>query len=225
MAYTANYSEYNQFSRLSNLDSLTAKMILHLVNSKSKYAENIWKILGYNNPNTLLSPNLTNKEKINLVDTGGNGEETSKRIFQKPFINDAWTQESSSVYFYIDSGYPMNQGNCIVNVGVDCIVHSKLANIYGDGDLEENPFANPNDTTDNGELIVQRKNRAEVLLKNIIAEFNGLYLDGIGYLQFNQVLGGRSNFKQQLWNNRAFYGYTIIFAVAMSGNSENPTIR
>lgn len=39
MNYQAQYSEYNEFNRFPNLDGIEAKIVMHLVNSKSKHAD------------------------------------------------------------------------------------------------------------------------------------------------------------------------------------------
>ena len=68
------------------------------------------------------------------------------------------------------------------------------------------------------------KNRATVLLKSIIAELNGLFLDGIGYMIIDPTLDRDSGAKLSLWNSRSYYGYSIKFAVKMSGFSDNADI-
>lgn len=114
-----------------------------------------------------------------------NGEPTTKRVFLQPFVDDAWSKQCSSIYVYVSGIYPNNLQLSTVDVTIECIVHSKISVLAGDGEQDLNPDANPNDSTDQGNIVVTSKNRATVLLKSLLAEFNGLYIDGIGFLEFN----------------------------------------
>lgn len=107
------------------------------------------------------------------------------RVFMQPFVDDAWSEQCSSIYVYVNGIYPNNLQLSTVDVTIELIVHSKISVINGDGDELTNPDANPNDSTDKGDIVVTSKNRATVLLKSLLAEFNGLYIDGIGFLEFN----------------------------------------
>lgn len=106
-----------------------------------------------------------------------------------------------------------------MNVTVETVVHSKICAIAGDGDPDLNPQANPNDSDEQGNIVVAYKNRATVLLKSILAELNGLYLDGIGYLQFNSKDGLRGRTQMPLWINHNYYGHKTTFSMALSGFS------
>lgn len=178
------YSPYNDYNRFENLDGIETKIVNHLISSESKHAKIFWKLLKYNDIYALSQPDLTEAEKIELV-YNDNGEMTSKRIFFQPFINDAWQEQCCSVYIFVSDIDPFDHTRSNVSVTVETVVHSKICAIAGDGDPELNPEANPNDSDAEGNIIVAYKNRATVLLKCILAELNGLYLDGIGYLQFN----------------------------------------
>ena len=225
------YSYYNDFNRFSNIDGIEAKIIEHLLSSKSKYAENFWKILAYNEMDALSRKDLTRTEKQKLVD-GYEGEPLSHltdsvRLFLSPFVDESWTKESSSVYIFVDDIYPIDQGRAVVSVTVETVIHSKINVIYGDADMLANPEGtNPNDYyyKDDVNPTVRLKSRASVLLECLLGELNGLYIDGIGYLQFNNnktLNGGTVNGKAKLtlFNNRSFFGHSIQFNVAMSGVS------
>ena len=216
MNYQAQYSEYNEFNRFPNLDGIEAKIVMHLVNSKSKHADILWKILKYDSDIYALSkPSVSKQERMALV-CNNNGEPTGKRVFFAPFVDDAWQEQCSSLYIYVENIVPVDHLKAIVGITVETVVHSKISAINGDGDQILNPQANPNDSAVDGDLIVTFKNRATVLLKCILAELNGLYLDGIGYLQFNQKLSLKGKAEMPLWNNRSFYGHSTHFAMEMA---------
>lgn len=232
--YVAKYSNYNDFNRLQNLDGIEAKIVMHLINSDSKYAQNFWRILKYNDLNALSQPHLTKAEKLELI-SNDNGESTKKRLFFAPFVDDAWQEQCSSVYIYVNNIDYSNHLEATVSVAVETVVHSKISTVVGDGDDVLNPNktdefgnvitygANPNDSDKEGNIVVAFKNRATVLLKCLLAELNGLYLDGVGYLQLNKTIGGGglSSTKLSLWNSRSFYGHHTDFVMKISGVSSS----
>ena len=106
---------------------------------------------------------------------------------------------------------------------MELVTHAKVATINGDGDPLLNPEANPNDSNEEGEVIVPIKNRETVLLKSVLAELNGLYLDGIGYLQMNKFDADHNEVTGEvsmpLFSSRSFYGHSIKFLMEISGVS------
>lgn len=144
------------------------------------------------------------------------------RVFMQPFVDDAWSEQCSSIYVYVNGATPINLQESLIDVTIELIVHSKISVINGDGDQLTNPEANPNDSNDKGDIVVTSKNRATVLLKSLLAEFNGLYIDGIGYLEFNSQKSKNCKVNLNLWNSRSFYGYTITFSTGLSGVSDDP---
>ena len=222
--YKGTYSEFNAVNRLQNLDGIEWKIVDHLIHSQNKHADNIWKILKYDSDIYALSKeSVKETERRKLVCTN-NGEPTTKRLFIQPFVDDAWSEQCSSVYVYVDEVRPTDQTRANVIVTVEAIVHAKTSVIAGDGDQLTNPQANPNDSDEQGNIVVTMKNRATVLLKSIVAELNGLFLDGIGYLIIDPTLDKKTGAVLSLWNNRSYYGYSIKFAVKMSGFSDNANI-
>lgn len=217
------YSQFNDFNRFQNLDGIEAKIVEHLVNSTSKHASIIWKLLKYNDLNALSRPDLTIEEKKELV-CFDNGYGDKKRVFFQPFVDDAWQEQCSSLYIYVEQIVPQDQCRATIGVTIETVVHSKIAAVRGDGDPYLNKDANPNDSDSKGNIVVAFKNRATVLLKSILAELNGLYIDGIGYLQFNQALNVQSKTEMPLFNNRSFYGHATMFAVKMGNVSGSSSI-
>ena len=153
------YSEFNDFNRFQNLDGIEAKIVEHLVHSQSKHADLFWKILKYNDLFALNQPTVTEAERWQLVNND-NGESTNKRVFFSPFVDDAWEVQCSSVYIFVDSIDPTDHLRATIGVTVETIVHSKISAIAGDGDPILNPQANPNDSNEQGSIVVPFKNRA-----------------------------------------------------------------
>lgn len=212
------YSPYEAYNRFPNLDSIEGKLVNHLVDSDSHFAGTIWKLLKYATPDALAKPDLTKEERKALVSDGN--DPTEKRVFLVPFIDDAWQEQCSSMYIYVDKIAPSDHLKASVTVNIEVVVHTQIAVILGDGDPITNDHANPSESDSQGNVVVDHKSRATTLLKNVLAEFNGLYVDGVGYLQFNNLLSSRELAKDNLWNSRSFYGFCVSFGTFMSGVSD-----
>lgn len=234
MADFYEYGGYNDFNRFINIDGIECKILEHLITSKTKYAETFWKLLKYDTKDALSKPALSIREKKALVDGFGTnptgGQTGTIRVFFSPFVDDAWVAECASVYIYVDDIYPVDHLRSTISVSAETVIHSKVNILFGDADLVSNPDGtNPNDYyyKDDESPAVVYKSRATVLLKCILAELNGLYIDGIGYLGFmsqRPIEGDRVQGKAtlSLFNNRSFFGHSIRFNVSMSGVSDDP---
>ena len=232
MGYDCNNYDNNDvaFNRFVNLDNIEWHMIMDLVSSESKYARNIWKILKYDTADCLLQDNVSRADRLDLIYTD-NGDASTKRVFMTPYVDDGWTQQSSHLHIFVDTVEPQNHLSAVVNIGVETIIHNKLSNILGDADPEKlikdaegkdnncDKGTNPVEVDAEGNVLVPYKNRATVLLKSVLAEFNGKFVNGIGKIQFNQKLSPYGIAKQYLWNNRNFYGHSTIFSTILSGVS------
>lgn len=202
------------FNRFVNIDSIEERIINHFVTSETDEANRICKLLKYPDSRALLKPNLTRNEKSQLVDMDSSNQE-DKRFFRSPFIEDAMTVQCSLIRVYIDSIVPKNHLNSIVNVGFDIVTHNKIINVYNDAcdDLENPEQFRPI------EQEVMMKSRNSVILKNLLAEINGLEIAGVGKFQFNQQLSVFSQAKLGIFNNKNYMGYKVIVPVMMSGVS------
>ena len=222
MGYKAEYSgEYNEMNRFENLDSIEDKILQHLIHHETKHSKNIWKLLKYATLNALSEEDVLLSDRLSLINKD-TGYPTDKRVFLSPFVDDAWAVECSSLYIFVDKIKPIDHTRAAIYVTVETVTHSKISVINGDGDPDLNPDANPNDSDVDNKVIVDIKNRETVLVKSLLAELNGLYLDGIGYLQMNKLddnVGG--DVSMPLFNSRSYYGHRINFVVEMSGISES----
>lgn len=228
--YKAEYSDYTSYNRFENLDGIETKILEHLIYSESKHANNLWKLLKYNTLNALSLDDVTVRERLQLVNNDS-GYPVDKRVFLSPFMDDAWEVQCSSVYIFTERIKPIDPMKAVIGITVETVTHSKISVISGDGDPDLNETkvdkngnitrfgANPNDTDNQGSIVVPVKNRETVLVKSLLAELNGLYLDGIGYLDFAPGEQVPSEVRMPLFNNRSFYGHTIQFRVELSGVS------
>ena len=214
------YSPYNAVNRFANLDSVEWKIVNKLVYSPSPVAEEIWKLLYYDTPEASYSPALTTQQKLDLISMDGNGLTTTKKIYIAPFTSDAFEKQASFICIYLAGMKFTNAQVAIAEIAIETVVHAKIQNINGDGNLKQNPNANPNDSTASGQLVVLQKNRATVLARDVMAILNGLYIDGIGYLMLDQTIEAKCVSEQSLFNNKFFFGHRTYFAVRMSGVSD-----
>lgn len=231
------YSPYNDLNRFENLDGIETKIVEHMINSNTKHAELFWKLLKYNDLSALSQNSVSKDERRKLVNND-NGEPTNKRVFFAPYIDDAQEVQCSSVYIYVEKIIPVDQTRAIIGVTIDTITHTKISAISGDGDPDasDNPEqVNPNETDEQGSIVVPFKSRETVLVKCILAELNGIYLDGIGYLQFNTIknplvtngtvgASAGNSCVEMPYFHKSVYGHRIRFQVEFSGISDNPNI-
>lgn len=217
-----DFEGQNDFNRYTNLDNVEWRIIKHLVESSSKHANNIWKMLAYNEEDCLFREDLTSAEKWNLI-YRDNGLSTNKKVFMTPYIDDAWEEQSSRLDIFVDQILPTNHVSSQVNICIEVLVHNKIANIYGDAE-EDNINTNPSELGPEGEILIPSKSRATTLLKSVLAELNGCFVAGVGDLQCNSKMNPYSRVQKYVWNNHAYFGYAITFCTLMSGVSDTPMV-
>lgn len=211
----------NAYNRLVNLDNIEFRIVDFLAKSENKYAQNIFKILKYDTEDCLYQNNLSYEEKMALL-YKNNGEASSERIYLSPYIDDAYILQSSHLHIYVYSVFPLNHLESTVNIGIETIVHNKIANIYGDASLYSSN-TNPSELGPDGQPIIIYKSRASELLKCVLASLNGYFVAGVGTLQFNSKLtGSESKAKMSLWNGKKFFGHMTILSTILSGVSGTP---
>lgn len=210
----------SEFNRLSNLDTIEWSIIQYLVESESKYADNLWKILKYNTEDCLLKETVSKQERLNLIYTN-NGEASTKRVFMTPYIDDAFTEQCAHLHIYVGGIYPENHISSKVNIVFETIVHNKISNIYGQATGNDLTVVNPIELDENELPKILYKNRETAMLKSVIADLNGRNVNGVGMLQFNSQLSSNDFSKPYLWNNRSFYGHATTLTTIMSGVSKD----
>lgn len=218
------YNDDVVYNRYENLDGVEDKIIYYLLSEQNKNTwqlkavHDIWRLLYYNNSGCLLNDEkhpLPKFSDIAKMIDNNSLEQTNKRIFRSPFVEDSFTDECSQLRIYIDGIYPQNYVVGTISIGVEVIIHNKLTNIINNLYNEDGNFINLTE----GKPIVTYKNRATVLLKNIIALLNGVDIAGVGKMMFSQESNRFCHSKLGVWNNRNYYGYQSIFTCMMSGVS------
>lgn len=210
----------NAFNRYTNLDNIEWSIIRYLINSETKFANNLWKILKYDTEDCLLKENVSKKERAKLVYID-NGDSTNCRVFMEPFTDDSWTERSSHLHIYVGDVEPENHLVSKVNIVFETITHNKITNIIGDATSEDLSMVNPAEFDDDENPIILYKNRETVMLKCVLAELNGMFVNGVGVMQFNLTHNGNDKSKQKLWNGKTYYGHETIMSTMLSGTSED----
>lgn len=210
------------YNRFDNLDGVEDKIIYYLISEEGKNEEqlklvhSIWRLLKYNDEYALIEdeahPLPSYKEIIKLIDNNGI-DQTNKRLFRYPFIEDTFVEQCSQIRVYVDGIYPVNHVISTICFGVEVIIHNKIVNIINNLYDEEGEVNNPTELNP----LVTYKNRSVILLKNILALLNGADIAGVGKLIYSQETSPLSQTRIGLWNNRNFFGYKSIFACQMSG--------
>lgn len=220
--FATGFYEAEKFNRFTNLDGVEWRIIDAFVKSDSRHAKAFWKMLNYNTEDCLTRPELSNKEKYSLI-YRDNGVSDQKKIFLQPFLDDAWTAQSSRVNIYVDSIEPKNYVVSTVNIAIEVVVHNKINNIYSLPDNGQYDV-NPSEYGEDGSPLIYTKSRATTLAKAIIAELNGRGIAGVGMLQLNKELNSESKVVSHVWNNKSYLGFKIVFSTLMSGASDNSAI-
>lgn len=212
------------YSRYENLDGIEDKIIYYLLSEDGKNewqlkaVHSIWRLLYYNDSNCLIEdkehPLPKFKEIIKLIDNNS-VEQANKRIFRYPFVEDAFVEECTQIRIYPDAISPLNHLTGAVSIGVEVIIHNKISNVVNNLYDQEGNLNNPTEEYP----MITYKNRAVVLLRNIIALLNGVDIAGVGKMMFSQENNRFCQSKLGVWNNRNYYGYRTIFSCLMSGVS------
>jgi hypothetical protein len=218
------YDDDVEYNRYENLDGIEDKIIYYLLSEQNKNdwqlkaVHNIWRLLYYNNAGCLLDdeehplPKFSNIAK--MIDNNSL-EQANKRIFRAPFVEDAFTDECTQLRIYVDGISPQNHLLGTISIGIEVIIHNKLTNVINNLYDKNDNLINPTEEYP----LVTYKNRATVLLKNIIALLNGVDIAGVGKMKFTQENNRFCQSKLGVWNNRNYYGYRSIFTCMMSGVS------
>ena len=214
-----------EYNRYENLDGIEDKIIYYLLseNNKNEWQKKavheIWRLLYYNNAECLINDEKHPLPKFSdiakLIDNNSQ-EQSDKRIFRAPFVEDMFTEECSQIRIYVDGISPQNHLLGTVSIGVEVIIHNKLSNVVNNLYDEKGNIINPTEEYP----LITFKNRAVALLKNIIALLNGVDLAGVGKMTFTQENNRFCQSKLGVWNNRNYYGFRTIFSCMMSGVSQ-----
>lgn len=157
--------------------------------------EDIWKLLKYPSYDALDKPNLTIKEKRELIYDGASDAENFG-VFRGAYYDDAFDEQTTQLRVFVQTVNPISDYMSHVEIAIECLCHNKIVHLK------------------------DYLNRLEVMVQQVIATLNGVQVGGIGTLRFSQELDSYNQAILRLYNNRAVYGFRIIMTT-MIGSDDN----
>lgn len=178
------------YNSYASLPDLCYKAIEYLMLNN----EDIWKLLKYNTYDALYKENLTMKEKASLI-YDGKGDSSKFRVFRSPYMDDLFDMECAQLRVYVESISPDTPIYGTVDVNFEVISHVKIVN------------------------LADYRNRLELMIQQVLQTLNGVYIGAIGNFMFDRTISFYDLCKMNLYNNRNFYGYTLIMSTKV-GNKK-----
>ena len=193
-----NHSIYVQYMDITMFENIAYNKLqpvrgfgYKIIEQLMKDNDDIWKLLKYNTTDALKHDFLTIEEKKSLI-YKGIGDSTDFRIFKGAFVDDSFDDQVSQLRVYLAAVEPVNRSVSTVNYALEPIVHTKLLDL------------------DNFE------DRLEVMVQQIISTLNGKEIRGITKFSFDRSESYYNSAKLNIYNNRNFFGFTIIMSCKMS---------
>jgi hypothetical protein len=149
------------YNQYKGLPLLSYACISHLLDVN----ETIFKLLYYNTPDAWDKSNLSDADKRGIIYKGQEQME-DYRIFQDSGQSDAWTKQTTALCIYPCDIDPTNRSIGTISICFEVYSHYLINHLS-------------NYTT-----------RIDVIIQQLIKEFNGYNLGEIGRLEFNRRMGG-----------------------------------
>lgn len=179
---------YNSMSALPNA---LYNILEYLVKSES--AENIWKMLRYNDYYALSKPNLTINEKLDLLWREGPQEDYG--VFFTNLIEDAVCTSKSvlKIYHYYTYARP-NSYLSTPTFAFDFLYGGQMSLVERDG------------------IPV---NRGDLFIHELLATLNGANIGGVGVLMFDDEQSRYDAARSVVGNSKTFTGVQIYLSTFM----------
>lgn len=185
---------YNKFI---SLPKIPYKIIEYIARSNN---EDLWKVLYYPDYDCLSKPNLTFKQKMDLIWKNEN-DENSYRIFLKPLVSSEIVDSMTQIRLNQINIKPTDQYNAIVLYEFLIITGEKIALM----DLDGMPVP-----------------RIDFIQQTLLELLNGKDIGiGTSYFQFNQELSRESQARLAVNNGKTAFGSNLIMAIMVSNLGEN----
>lgn len=191
--------KYNDFS---SQPLIPYKILEALLKNNSEHANNLFKLLKYNDIDCLSRQNLTLKEKTSLIWRGQDVEQ-NYNIFVKPLIGsslvDSESQSQMRIYRY--STYPDNKIEATISIQLIFLTNEKSSLVDVDGILCE---------------------RTDVMESEFLNVINGRDIDiGTGYITFDRQVIRSSTSQINVSNSRSVYGRSMLMSLKYTNLSHD----
>lgn len=180
------------FNTFASLPNIPYNIVVHL--AKDPKADNLFKLLKYNDYDALGKPNLSLQEKLSLV-WKNDPDQNKYNIFFTQMVENEQTEERTLLKIYKYTTSPENAQTAVVSYEFDILTGGKITMVEYNG------------------YPCSRLDVAEAIL---LESLNGIDVNGVGYFQFNQQLSRLDRSYYGIGNNTNFTGHGIIMSVMVS---------
>lgn len=185
------------YNKLTDLPKIPYKIIEYIAKSNN---EDLWKVLYYPDYDCLSKPNLTFKQKMDLI-WKNESDEFRYRIFLKPLVSSELTDAMTQLRLNQINIKPTDQYSSIILYEFLIITGEKIALMDFDG------------------VPVPR---IDFIEKTLLDLLNGKDIGvGTSYFQFNQELSRESQARLSVNNGKTAFGSSLIMGIMVSNLGEN----
>ena len=174
------------FNSMSNLPSIPYNIMTYLANND----EIIWKLLAYNDYQALLKPNLSFKEKMDLVWLEGPQE--PKSVFLTQLVEDDIFKSRCimKLYNYYIHAKELYTGTAVY--AFDCLYGGKMSLV----EYNKKPVS-----------------RGDLFINRILTVLNGVEVGGVGKLVFLDDMSRYDLARSVIGNSKTFTGIQLFMSV------------
>lgn len=186
------------FNSMSQLPSISYNILVYLARQPS--AENLWKMLKYNDYDCLSYDNLTFNEKMEFI--WKTGVQENYGVFLTPLVEDAITESKCimKVYdYYIHNNEPFYSS---VVFAFDFLYGGNMSLIDYDG---------------------IPASRGDVFIHTILDTLNGADVGGVGKMSFVSDLSRYTVAKATIGDSRKFTGVQIFLSTSIGDSGRQDT--
>lgn len=180
------------YNSMSTLPSALYNIIVFLAQSKREEAEELWKIIKYNDYDALSHENLTFDEKMKLI--WRTGKQDDYQIFFTNLCEDAIAEEKAILKIYDFMIQPENLYIGSALFAFDFLFGGKMALVEYHG---------------------VPCNRGDIFIHCILAVLNGVDIGGVGKLTFTDDISRYSGAKTVIGNSQTFTGVCLYIGTLM----------
>lgn len=176
------------YNSMTALPSVPYNIIAYLAQND----EDIWKLLKYNDYNALSKPNLSMKEKLDLIWRYGPQEQFG--VFLTPLVEDAITESKSimKIYHYYTHANALYSGTVIY--AFDFLYGGQMSLV----DYNGIPVS-----------------RGDLFINKLLTALNGVEVGGVGKLMFYDEMSRYDLAKVTVGNSKTFTGVCLYMSVAV----------
>ena len=197
------------FASFMEVPKIPYKIVQELARNTSEYAQNLFKMLKYDNIDALKEDNLTFVEKMELIWTPDKDSEQNKyNIFLVPLISSALdtAKAQTQIRVFEMDNIALSQYDSNIVYEIDVITDSIQSMIK----LEDG-------------VLVEKTAYMEAIVLELL---NGLDIGiGSGYFKFDNMRSVKCRSSLNISNSKSLYGRSITMALYYFDNSKGGACR